>query len=142
MLLKKAARKTFRHLACISFLLLLGGCSGPAYNPPAALTAAVVDMGFMSYRPSTVTIKPGDTVEWRNSSFLTHTVTDEPTRAEVAGSAKLPAGAATFNSGDIPAGQIYTHRFLVPGTYRYFCKHHDKHGMIGTIVVSAGVKTR
>ena len=48
----------------------------------------------------------------------------------------LPAGATAFSSGNIPAGQIFTHVFEKPGTYRYICTHHEGDGMLGTVVVA------
>ncbi len=92
-------------------------------------------MGFDSYSPASVTIRAGETVEWRNTSVITHTVTDDPQRAKVPTDAGLPAGAQPFDSGDIPAGQIYLRLFPEAGTYRYFCTHHETDGMVGTIVV-------
>ena len=117
--------------------LVLGGCglTGPAHGPPSPKAAAAVTMGFESYSPATVTVRSGDTVEWQNTSLITHTVTDDPKRAEKAGDSSLPSGAQTFDSGDIPAGQVYLHTFMAPGTYRYFCLHHEGDGMIGTVVV-------
>jgi plastocyanin len=50
--------------------------------------------------------------------------------------ALLPKGAKPFNSGFLKAGQVYRHRFTVPGTYRYFCLLHEAAGMVGTVVVS------
>jgi type III restriction enzyme len=49
--------------------------------------------------------------------------------------AVLPRGAATIDSNDIAAGQTYLHTFTVPGTYHYFCEHHETHGMVGTVIV-------
>ena len=48
----------------------------------------------------------------------------------------FPAGASAFNSGDIPAGRVFAQTFTVPGTYKYFCTHHEGDGMVGTIVVA------
>jgi plastocyanin len=74
-------------------------------------------------------------VEWRNTSLITHTVTDDPKLAKRSDDAVLPAGAAAFDSGDIPGGQIYTQSFDVPGTYRYFCTRHEGGGMVATVIV-------
>ncbi|HLI14152.1 MAG TPA: plastocyanin/azurin family copper-binding protein [Alphaproteobacteria bacterium] len=118
--------------------MLLGGCglSGPAHGPPVPGMAAVVDMSFESYDPANVTIRAGQTVEWRNTSIITHTVTDDPARARKADDAGVPAGGQAFDSGDIPPGQVYSHAFTVPGTYRYFCAHHEQGGMLGVVVVT------
>jgi plastocyanin len=136
----KAVRRT-ASMGIISVALAvfaLSGCGlgGPAHGPPAANAAAVVDMGFQSYDPLSVTIRPGDTVEWRNTSLITHTVTDDPSRAKSAGDAVLPRAAKPFDSGDIAAGQVYLRAFTVPGTYHYFCTRHEDDGMVGTVVVT------
>lgn len=117
--------------------LMLGGCglTGPAHGPPSPQAAATVTMGFESYSPAQVTIRSGDTVEWQNTSLITHTVTDEPKLAKKPGDSTLPPGAVAFNSGDLPPGQVYFHTFTVPGTYRYFCIHHEDDGMLGTVMV-------
>lgn len=118
--------------------LTLGGCglAGPAHAPPSPEAAAVVTMGFESFSPATVTIRTGDTVEWQNTSLITHTVTADPRLAEKDADFSLPRGAAPFNSGDIPAGQIYFHMFTVPGVYHYVCTFHDEDGMVGAVVVN------
>jgi plastocyanin len=36
-------------------------------------------------------------------------------------------------------GNTYQHTFTVPGTYRYFCQPHESNGMVGEVVVKAGV---
>jgi plastocyanin len=118
--------------------LVVTGCGlgGPAHGP-AANAAAVVDLGFTSFTPPEVTIAVGDTVEWRNTSLITHTVTDDRRHAERPGDAVVPAGAQVFDSGDIPAGQVYRQTFTLPGTYRYFCTHHESEGMVGTVFMKA-----
>jgi len=123
--------------AALLAMLALSGCGlgGPAHGPPPPNAAAIVDMGFESFSPATITIQPGGLVEWRNTSLITHTVTDDPKLAHKPGDLMLPAGAPAFNSGDVPAGQIYRHTFEVPGTYRYFCIHHEGDGMLGTVIV-------
>src|SRR5579864_7243503 len=91
-------------LACIE----LGGCglNGPAHAPPTGTAAVVVDMGLASYDPPTVTIHSGQTVEWRNTSILTHTVTSDPSLMKITGNEGAPT-AVPFNSGDVAAGNVY-----------------------------------
>ena len=126
-----------KNISILFTLLLLGGCGigGPAYTHPATRAAAVIDIGFMSFNPATVTIHAGETVEWRNTALIAHTVTDDPKQEKKTGDAISPRGAAAFDSDKIKAGDIYLHTFSVPGTYHYFCEYHEKHGMVGTIVV-------
>jgi hypothetical protein len=66
---------------------------GPAHQAAMPNAAVVVDMGFQSFSPATVNISAGQTVEWRNTSLITHSVTDDPQLAKTAGDAVLPAGA-------------------------------------------------
>jgi plastocyanin len=131
------SRRVWLGLCALPVCAALAGCGsgGPAHGRPAAGAAAVVDMGFTSFNPPEITVRVGDTVEWRNRSLITHTVTADPARAGKAGDSALPAAGQAFDSGDIAAGEIYMHRFTVPGTYRYFCAHHESMGMVASIVV-------
>ena len=123
--------------AAPALALVLGGCGlgGPAHGPASPEAAAAVTMGFESFSPATLSIRVGQTVEWQNTSLITHTVTAAPDLAKKPEDVALPTGAEPFNSGDIAAGQVYLRRFTAPGTYRYFCRHHEGLGMIGTIIV-------
>ncbi|MGH6976460.1 MAG: cupredoxin domain-containing protein [Stellaceae bacterium] len=120
-----------------ALVILVAGCGagGPAHGPPDARAAVVVDMGFENFTPATVTIKAGQIVEWRNTSPITHSVSFDPNAAAKAGDAALPTGVQSFASGDIAAGDVYVHTFDTPGTYRYFCTHHEGGGMLGAVVV-------
>lgn len=130
-------RGIIRWLILLTLAAGLSACGlgGPAHEPPNPRAAAVVDMGFESFTPATVTIKAGQLVEWRNTSPITHSVSFNPTAARNPADAALPRGVPPFASGDIAAGEIYSHTFTVPGTYRYFCTHHESNDMIGTVVV-------
>lgn len=131
-----AARRAGTALAMLMLgLPALAGCGsgGPAYSSPAAGIAATVDMtpGF-GFSPADLTVEIGDTVEWRNRTLFTHTVTADPARNA---GAHLPADAEPFHSGDIPPGGIFRYSFAAPGLYRYVCLPHDGFGMTGTVTV-------
>jgi plastocyanin len=128
---------SFRTVRFVIPALFLAGCglSGPAHGPESPNAGASVSMGFSSFEPAAVHIKAGQSVEFRNTAVITHSVTDDPKLAEDAKDASEPAGAAPFNSGDIAPGQIFTQTFTVPGTYVYFCTHHEDMGMVGRIIV-------
>ncbi|EEB84798.1 hypothetical protein RGAI101_1948 [Roseobacter sp. GAI101] len=49
----------------------------------------------------------GDTVEFHNVSAFVHSVSTRPATPEETASTELPAGAESFDSGEIPAGGIY-----------------------------------
>jgi len=101
-------------------------------------TKSAVEVGMtndLAFQPRTVQIRVGETVTWRNTSALVHTVTADPALAQRADDVELPQGAQRFNSGSIAPGQSYSHTFSVPGTYRYFCIPHELQGMTGTVEV-------
>lgn len=126
----------FSSLSIIGLTLAACGTSGPAYGPESPDVPAVVRMSnTFDFEPRTVRIKAGETVEWRNTSIITHTVEDDPRRGPK--DMALPPGAQPFDSGDIPAGQVFRHAFTVPGTYRYQCEPHDYLDMTGTVIVEA-----
>lgn len=98
--------------------------------------AATVEMtNQLTFTPDTVVVRAGETVEFRNSSALVHTVTGDPSRASVEESVRLPGGAAPFHSGRMKPGASFSHTFETPGTYRYFCVPHEGAKMRGTVIV-------
>jgi plastocyanin len=97
--------------------------------------AAVTMTDKVIFEPQTVTVKAGQTVAWKNTSRLVHTVTADPAKAATPSHVQLPDGAETFDSGAIRPGETYRRTFTVPGTYRYFCIPHEAAGMVGEIVV-------
>jgi plastocyanin len=87
-------------------------------RPSTTATVAAYDNNF---EPKTINVQPGATVRWVNRGRHAHTVTAEDDR---------------WDSGDIRPGASYTATFQRPGTYYYFCRHHE--GMRGTVVVGNG----
>jgi plastocyanin len=88
------------------------------------------------FDPLSLTVTKGTTVTWRNTSQVTHTVTDDASKASNPSDALLPDGVQPWDSGALAPGQAFTHTFDVPGTYRYFCQPHEAAGMTATIVVT------
>lgn len=74
------------------------------------------------YLPQTITVVMGvnNTVTWVNNDDAPHTVT---------------ASDGSFNSGNLNAGQAWSHTFTAPGTYAYYCSYHP--WMKGTVIVEA-----
>ena len=98
--------------------------------------AATVSMSNqLAFEPASITIKAGETVRFVNDSVLPHTVTADPAKARNPDSTSLPEGAETFDSGNLAAGESFSHTFTKPGTYQYFCIPHELAGMTGTIIV-------
>jgi plastocyanin len=97
---------------------------------------ATVEMdNLMRFLPDTVRVKVGEGVRWRNTSDIVHTVTADPTRAELGSSVRLPEGAPGFDSGDLRPGEEFVHVFQHAGEYVYVCVPHERAGMIGVVRV-------
>lgn len=121
----------------MAVLLLLAVAAGTAtVLLPTEDPAAVVEMtNTLKFIPDTLKVSTGETVEWRNTSLMVHTVTADPEEATLDESVRLPSGAAPFDSGDMDAGDVFRHTFTKPGTYRYFCIPHEGAKMWGTVIV-------
>ncbi len=89
----------------------------------------------LDYDPVKVTINAGETVLWKNTSAIPHTVTADPKLVKNQANVELPEGAKTFNSGNMLVEETFRHTFEVPGYYKYFCIPHEEFGMIGEIEV-------
>jgi plastocyanin len=97
--------------------------------------AVVVMTDDLQFDPPFMVVSVGATIVWRNVSSSIHSVTDTPGAEAYRGDATLPPGAAPFDSGNIAPGAFYSHTFSVPGTYTYYCRHHEHQGMVGQVVV-------
>lgn len=71
--------------------------------------AATVHIQGMAFRPGTIEIQRGATVEWKNDDPLPHTVT---------------AADGSFTSPLIEPGQTWRHTFDKPGEYAVHCTPH------------------
>ncbi len=97
----------------------------PAQAPAATATLAPaggqqveVEVFNFGFKPAEITISPGTTVIWINTSPTTHTVTDKGRR---------------WDSGFLEAGQRYQMTFDTPGEYEYWCLLHPD--MEGKVIV-------
>ncbi len=87
------------------------------------------------YSPDSIDITVGQTIEWRNTGDVGHSVVDDPAKADRPGDVALPAGVKPFSSGNVMPGGSYRHTFTQPGEYRYFCWSHEADEMIGEVIV-------
>jgi len=94
-----------------------------------------VNMGDMSFLPSTITVSVGQRVVWKNTSWAVHNVVDDRSKVSSVTGVALPAGVQPFDSGYLEPGQIYSRVFAVPGIYRYVCTLHEANGMKGGLIV-------
>lgn len=121
--------------------LLLAGCASAPAETDAGDDgddgANEVVMRNMAFGPKSITIHAGESVTWVNQDSMGHTV-----------SADDPGQWGTPGSGDDAAswmqkGDTWSHTFMEPGTYHYYCKPHasgsmgHRQGMVGTVIVEA-----
>jgi plastocyanin len=88
-----------------------------------------------SFEPQNVSIRAGDTGEWKNAGSSVHHATDDHEMAISAADVASPNGAIAFDSGFMRPGETFTHKFTKPGIYKYVCVAHEASGMKGEIVV-------
>ncbi len=124
-----------------------GGAAPPAGDPPPSArerpadttprdAPGVVEVTMtddLRFVPDTLEIQVGDTVVWRNTSSVVHTVTAHPDRVPDPDAIRLPEGAEPFDSGNLFEDQVFGHVFTVPGEYHYICVPHPM--MVGIIRV-------
>lgn len=92
----------------------------PAGGSGNGQTHSVAIQNF-AFVPSTLTIKPGDTVRWTNEDAAPHTSTSD---------------TANWDSGALNQSQTFSLIFTNTGSYPYFCEFHPT--MRGTIQVQSG----
>ena len=88
----------------------------PTQGQPQDYEIEIEDFAFA---PTTLTIKKGDSVMWKNRDSVSHTVTSD--------------SGEEINSQSLNIDQTYSHTFSNPGTYTYHCTPHPR--MKGTIIV-------
>lgn len=85
---------------------------------PAAAGKVVDANDKLKFEPASLTVKVGDSVEWKNVGSAPHTVTF--------------LGGVTFGK-DLPSKGSVSYTFTKAGTQKYHCKIHP--GMEGEVVV-------
>jgi plastocyanin len=106
--------------------------SAAASTPP--IVVKMIDMPA-TYQPAKLTIRVGETVEWKNIGNSVHHASSDPSEAVNPADVSNPPGAKPFDSGFLQPGQSFTYTFTVPGTYKYICAPHETSGMEGEVVV-------
>jgi nitrite reductase (NO-forming)/hydroxylamine reductase len=86
-----------------------------------AVTEATVTIANLAFQPHTIVVATGATVTWQNDDTVAHTVT---------------SGEGWFDSGQLAAGEGFSHQFSKPGTFRYGCTNHPS--MEGVVIVMPG----
>jgi plastocyanin len=96
-----------------------GSASADSASPSPSASPVLVTISDFSFKPATITILAGTTVQWRNDDSLSHTAT---------------SSSGAFDSQNLDHGGVYTFTFAKPGTYQYVCSYHPQ--MIGTVIVT------
>jgi plastocyanin len=131
-------------LVALVMILLLSACGGTtsangnnsgngttpvATNTPAGSGSGTTVMIMtdssnpFAFSPTTLTIKAGTTVVWKNVTSVAHTVTSDDGKSFDSGSSNPIA----------PQSGTYSFKFATPGTYAYHCTFHPF--MKATIIV-------
>src|SRR5947208_7331078 len=93
----------------------------------AATVTITVGNNCFCFSPSSVTIHPGDTVQWTWSSTG---------HSSTSGSPGMPTGL--WDSGILNQGAVFTRTFNTVGSFPYYCTPHGACcNMVGTVIVSA-----
>lgn len=94
--------------------------------------AAEVVMSGTRFEPKDIEIKAGETVKWKNTATLIHTVTSGADCSK----------DGLFDSGNLmpekmkPEKSVFEWKFETPGVYKYFCKPHcENEKMRGSVTV-------
>ena len=122
------ARFLKRSLARLCLTTLLLAASGAAAMA-ATVTVEVGASGGFSFSPSSVTIQPGDTVQWVWIGDHNHSVT----------SGTEATSNGIFNSGIHTNPFTFSFTFPNTGTFEYFCIPHIGLSMVGVVEVSGSV---
>ena len=99
--------------------------SGAALATPLRADQTVQVGPGTAFSPATVTVAPGEAVNWNFQAF--HTSTSD-----------TAAGPEVWDSGFLSSG-TFSHTFTNPGSYPYYCQVHSVPGgtaMNGVVVVS------
>ncbi|HEY9636866.1 MAG TPA: plastocyanin [Coleofasciculaceae cyanobacterium] len=123
----------------LSAILLVVASFALSASPAAAETYTVkmgTDKGLLQFEPSSLTIKPGDTVKWVMNKVPPHNAVFDDTKfpgGDKAFAKKLSHEKLTFSPGESFEASFPAD--AEPGTYSYYCQPHRGAGMVGKIIV-------
>ncbi|HJP67208.1 MAG TPA: plastocyanin/azurin family copper-binding protein, partial [Actinomycetota bacterium] len=84
--------------------------NGPVTVPVNIVEPSLSDAMGWGFAPKVVDLKAGDTVVWRNTGTMEHSVTGD--------------GGAAFDAGLIKPAATFERKFDAPGVYAYHCTPH------------------
>jgi plastocyanin len=114
---------SFRWIALLATIVSLFAYSKPV--SAATVNVTVAPNGDLVFSPSSVTVQPGDTVQWTWGSSG---------HSSTSGTPGAPNGI--WNSGILNQGASFSHTFNSTGSFPYYCiPHGGCCGMTGTVMV-------
>lgn len=104
-------------------------------NPAVAANYEVtMGAGGLSFSPNKVSVKPGDTVTFKNGMLAPHNVMFNPGKSPDAGLAKsLSHSKLAYSAGE--SFEVKIPDDAQAGDYEFFCTPHRGAGMVGHLVV-------
>jgi plastocyanin len=95
-------------------------CVAAAFmSAPVRADEIVVTIENFTFSPQTVTIRPGDTVIWKNGDDIPHSVVEQD---------------RAFRSPPLDTGDAFSMAFTELGEVDYYCGFHPM--MLGKVIVS------
>ena len=136
----KSIAATLRRLslALLTVIVIFG--SFAVFTPTASAETYTIklgtDRGLLEFQPKKLTVKAGDTIEWKNNKVPPHNVVFDaeknPTKnaalAKSLSHKKLLMSPGQKVTTVIPAD-------ATPGSYTFYCEPHRGAGMVGKIIV-------
>ena len=125
-----------KKLVSFFFIIVLVVAAFPLTAKPAAAETYTIKMGadngMLKFVPDTLTVKPGDTVNFLMNKLAPHNVVFNkgPDAADLKA---LSSSKLLFSPG-----QTYTVTFpqdAPSGTYQYYCQPHRGAGMVASITI-------
>ena len=105
-----------RKLLATASILLLAGCVGRT-------SYGVEISDERPFTPGSLTVAPGTTVVFKNTSTTPQSVSADPGAKNAGPLVKVPDGAAVLASGVLYPGETYSYTFETPGTYVYVSRY-------------------
>ncbi|MBI5378034.1 MAG: hypothetical protein HZA82_05365, partial [Thaumarchaeota archaeon] len=110
------------------------GAGNPSYDPQFKKDLLTEEW----YTPTKITILVNDTITWTNQDTDRHTVTSGQSSGRAGGVTGTPGiFFGIFDSDLFGQGEVWSYKFIRPGTFPYFCTIHP--WMYGVVVVNGPI---
>ena len=136
----KSIAATLRRLslAVLTVIVIFG--SFAVFTPTASAETYQVklgtDKGLLQFQPKKLTVKPGDTIEWKNNKVPPHNVVFDAKKnpnKDAALAKSLSHKKLLLSPGQTKTTVISAD--AAPGAYTFYCEPHRGAGMVGQIIV-------